>query len=295
MTFTETAQKPAVHPPVFVCNRFTLPLTRPLIMGIVNVTPDSFSDGGQFSNSNQAIDHAAKLIAQGADILDIGGESTRPGSEPVSVEQELSRVMPVVQAAVHFGVPISIDTRRPEVMREAIAAGVDLLNDVNGFRDREAFDAALSSQCGLCIMHMQGQPQTMQQEPRYSDVVNEVLGFLLSQRNRFVAAGIQASRILIDPGFGFGKTLEHNVSLMHAIPIFRKEQPTLVGVSRKSMINGLLSKRGAPVNLPPTERLSGSLAAALWAAEQGAQVLRVHDVGETAQALKVWQALRITA
>lgn len=271
-----------------------MPLARPLIMGIVNVTPDSFSDGGQFSNAGQAVDHAARLIGQGADILDIGGESTRPGAQPVSVQQELDRVMPVLEGALKLGVPISIDTRRPQVMREAVSAGVDILNDVNGFRDQESFRIASESQCGLCIMHMQGEPGTMQQQPHYEDVVTEVLDFLIQQRDRFLQTGVDSKRILIDPGFGFGKTLDHNLSLLKEISRFAKAQPTLVGVSRKTMIGSLLALQG---ELPPptTERVVGSIAAALWAASQGAQVLRVHDVQETAQALKIWQALRITA
>ncbi len=279
----------------FFCNRFTLPLTRPLIMGIVNVTPDSFSDGGQFSSAQQAIDHAAKLVEQGADILDIGGESTRPGAQPVSPEQELDRVMPVLQAALRLGVPVSIDTRRPQVMREAIAAGVDILNDVNGFRDEDAFQIASQSQCGLCIMHMQGEPKTMQREPHYDNVVTEVLGFLLGQRDRLINAGIKSERILIDPGFGFGKTLDHNLTLMRAIGRFARAQPTLVGVSRKSMIASLLAAGSDQAPPPPAQRVAASVSAALWAASQGALVLRVHDVQETAQALKVWQAFKIPA
>lgn len=280
--------------PVFVCNRFTLALTRPLIMGIVNVTPDSFSDGGQFSSPQQAIDHAEKLVGQGADMLDIGGESTRPGAEPVSVQQELDRVMPVLEGALRLNVPVSIDSRRPEVMRATIAAGVDILNHVNGFRDEDSFRIASESKCGLCIMHMQGEPQTMQIRPHYEDVVTEVLGFLLAQRDRLVQAGANPQQILIDPGFGFGKTLEHNLLLLRSISRFSKAQPTLVGVSRKSMIASLMvAPNAAPP--PPAQRAPGSVIAGLWAASQGAQVLRVHDVSQTAQALKIWQALRIPA
>lgn len=295
MRSTQEDKKPAELPPVFVCNRFTLTFDRPLIMGIVNVTPDSFSDGGQFTSPQQAIAHAKALVEQGADILDIGGESTRPGANPVSVQQELDRVMPVLQAALALGVPVSIDTRRAQVMQEAIAAGVDILNDVNGFRDQETFDIARSSQCGLCVMHMQGEPKTMQHAPQYIDVVNEVLGFLLTQRDRFVETGVQASRILIDPGFGFGKTFEHNVALMRAMKTFSAAQLTLVGVSRKSMIASLLANSTAGPLLPPAQRLYGSLAAGLWAVSQGVHVLRVHDVLETAQMLKVWQTFRIAA
>ncbi len=293
MTLIEAKQKPAANPPVFVCNRFTLPLSRPLIMGIVNVTPDSFSDGGQFVNAQQAIDHAEKLVEQGADILDIGGESTRPGAQPVSVQQELDRVLPVLEGVMKLGAPVSIDTRRPQVMREAISVGVDILNDVNGFRDEASFQIASQSQCGLCIMHMQGEPQTMQREPHYQDVVTDVLGFLVNQRNRLVEEGVNAERILIDPGFGFGKNLDHNLALLRSIGLFSKAQPTLVGVSRKSMIGGLLVAGSGQAPPLASQRVTGSVAAALWAASQGAQVLRVHDVFETFEALKIWQALRM--
>jgi dihydropteroate synthase len=275
---------------VFHCGRFSLRLDRPKIMGIVNVTPDSFSDGGLYLGAEQAIAHARTLIAQGADILDIGGESTRPGSAPTSEDEELSRVMPVLEAVMNLGVPVSIDTRRPDVMKTAIALGVDLLNDVNGFRDPDAFEAAVSSSCGLCIMHMLGEPGTMQDNPQYNDVVGEVTDFLLARCQAFVDRGVDRRRLLIDPGFGFGKTFGHNVALMRAIGQMAAQQPVLVGVSRKRMIASLLGQ-----DLPPNQRVTGSVAAALWAAEQGVQILRVHDVQETAQALAVWSAIRMPA
>jgi dihydropteroate synthase len=280
-----TDQKPAASPPVFVCGRFALTLDRPRIMGVVNVTPDSFSDGGQYLNPALAIAHAADLVAQGADILDVGGESTRPGAAPVSVEQELQRVLPVLQGVMGLGVPISIDTRRPQVMRAAVDLGVDIINDVNGFRDPDSVSIAAASGCGLCIMHMLGEPQTMQQAPHYQDVVAEVSDFLFGQRDLFVRKGVSPDRILLDPGFGFGKQMAHNMSLMRAISQLASTHPILVGVSRKSMVGALSGEPQA------ADRLGGSVAAALWAAAQGAQVLRVHDVKATAQAFAVWQSL----
>ncbi len=259
-------------------------------MGIVNVTPDSFSDGGEHETTEQAIAHAKLLIAQGADILDIGGESTRPGAAPVSVEEELQRVLPVLRGVIDLGVPISIDTRRPQVMAEAVALGVDLLNDVNGFRDPQAFEVAVNSSSGLCIMHMLGEPRTMQDNPQYGDVVGEVTDFLMARCQAFVDRGVDRRRLLIDPGFGFGKNFDHNMALLRAIGQMAARQPVLVGVSRKRMITGLLGQ-----DCRPNQRVTGSVAAALWAAEQGAQILRVHDVEETAQALAVWSAIRMPA
>ncbi|MBU3723961.1 MAG: dihydropteroate synthase [Burkholderiaceae bacterium] len=260
-------------------------------MGIVNVTPDSFSDGGQFMNSGgginaqRAIAHAQRLIEEGADILDIGGESTRPGAAPVSIQEELDRIMPVVERAVSFGVPISVDTRRPQVMQQVIAAGVDLINDVNGFRDPQAIDIAANSSCGLCIMHMLGEPATMQQDPTYEDVVAEVTGFLTAQRDRFLQLGVDQHRLLIDPGFGFGKTLAHNIALLKALSVMAGIAPVLVGVSRKRMIGEITGQQD------PSRRVAGSVAVALWATAHGAQFLRVHDVRETVDALKAWAAL----
>jgi len=286
---TQVAQsKPAETPPVFLCGRTQFSLTRPLVMGIVNITPDSFSDGGQFSGAGQAIDYAKRLVEEGADILDIGGESTRPGADPVSVDEELRRVIPVLEGLTSLGVPLSIDSRRPQVMREALAVGIDLINDVNGFRDPEAFSIAVSSNAALCIMHMLGEPKTMQQTPSYNDVVEEVTRFLLTQRDAFMAQGVDRSRIVIDPGFGFGKTFDHNLALMRAIPRFAGLQTTLIGVSRKTMIGQLINPKAPPA---PPDRMAGSVAAALWAAEKGAQILRVHDVAQTVQALRAWNGL----
>lgn len=280
--------KPAENPPVFLCGRKQFTLTRPLVMGIVNMTPDSFSDGGQFTGTAQAIDYATRLVDEGADILDIGGESTRPGADPVSVDEELRRVIPVLEGLASLGVPLSVDTRRPQVMREAIAVGVDLINDVNGFRDPDAFSIAASSNAALCIMHMLGEPKTMQQTPFYTDVVEEVTRFLLAQRDALMAQGVDRARIVIDPGFGFGKTFSHNMALMRAIPSLACEHTTLIGVSRKTMIGQLINPEAPP---KPVDRVSGSVAAALWAAAHGAQILRVHDVAQTVQALAVWNGL----
>jgi dihydropteroate synthase len=214
--------KPAEIPPVFLCGRYTREYSRqPLIMGIVNVTPDSFSDGGAFFRPSldpqQAIAYALQLIGEGADILDIGGESTRPGSMPISPQQEMDRVLPVIEGLLEAGVPLSIDTRRPEVMEAAIALGVDIINDINGFRDPRAFRLATNSRCGLCVMHMLGEPQTMQVNPTYEDVVAEVWGFLQTQRDGLIAQGVDPGRIVLDPGFGFGKTLHHNLELLRSI------------------------------------------------------------------------------
>lgn len=283
----ERTPKPADPPPVFVCGRHTFVLDRPLIMGVVNVTPDSFSDGGKYFDADQAIAHGQRLIEQGAQILDIGGESTRPGAEPVDEQEELRRVLPVLEGLQGVGAALSIDTRRPAVMRKALSMGVDLLNDVNGFRDPQAFEIAAQSSCGVCIMHMQGEPQAMQKNPHYDDVVREVGDFLFGQRDAFVHRGVPATRILIDPGFGFGKTLEHNLSLLQALSEFAKGQLLAVGLSRKSMIGALSGQAH------PADRAPASVAAALWAAGQGAHVLRVHDVEATRDALTVWHALEM--
>ncbi|NBW00328.1 MAG: dihydropteroate synthase, partial [Betaproteobacteria bacterium] len=256
-----TPDQPAESPPVFICGRYRLALNRPLIMGIVNVTPDSFSGDGMLLSSGakatqQAIAYAERLAHQGADLLDIGGESTRPGAAAISEQQEIDRIGPVLDSVLRLGLPISVDTRRPAVMRAVIAQGVDLINDVNGFRDPQAMDAVSQSGCGLCIMHMQGEPATMQAAPAYQDVVAEVEAFLLAQRQQLIDRGVLRERILIDPGFGFGKTLHHNLQLMQAISRFSNHQPVLVGVSRKSMIGVLTGESRA------SERVSGSVAAA---------------------------------
>jgi dihydropteroate synthase len=268
------------------CGRFSFELeARPLVMGILNVTPDSFSDGGRFQSLEFAISRAEEMVAQGVDMIDVGGESTRPGSPSVTVQEELGRVMPALYALQGFGKPLSVDTCKPEVMREAIIAGADMINDINGFRAPGALEAVADSNCGLCVMHMQGSPQDMQQAPVYADVVREVTGFLRARVDAMVAAGIARERICIDPGFGFGKTAEHNFALLRHIGLMQRELglPVLAGLSRKSMI-------GAVTGKPVDQRLAGSLAGALAAVAHGARIVRVHDVAETVDAIKVWQA-----
>lgn len=275
------------------CGRYRLPLgpkaARPLVMGILNATPDSFSDGGQFRSLELALSHAEQMIADGVDIIDIGGESTRPGIEPVPLEEELRRVMPLLYALRDCGKPLSIDTYKPEVMREAIAAGVDMINDINGFRAPGALSALNGSDCALCIMHMQRDPVTMQQSPQYQDVTREVTLFLRERVQAIEEHGIDRRRLCIDPGFGFGKTLEHNLSLLRNLDHIASTVglPVLVGLSRKSMI-------GALTNKPVEKRLAGSVAGALAAVAHGAQIVRVHDVAETVDALKVWKASEIS-
>jgi dihydropteroate synthase len=270
----------------WLCGRFEFMLERPILMGIVNVTPDSFSDGGQHATTQQAIAHAHRLVTEGAHILDIGGESTRPGATPVSVEDELKRVLPVVRALRDTGVAISVDTCKPEVMRAALDAGADLLNDVTGFRDPAARQVAAShARCGLCIMHMQGEPRTMQRAPQYENVVQDVKEYLLEQARLLEKLGIDSSRISLDPGYGFGKTLAQNYALIKNLDqITYAGYPVLLGVSRKSMIGTVT---GQPVN----QRLAGSIAAALAGVMRGAVIIRVHDVAETRDALNVWNAV----
>jgi dihydropteroate synthase len=271
----------------FQCGRFGYDLNeRPLVMGILNVTPDSFSDGGRYQGLEFAVERAERMIRDGVDIIDIGGESTRPGSPSVSVQEELARVMPAIYALRELGQPLSIDTCKPEVMREAIIAGADMINDINGFRAPGAIDAVRDADCGLCVMHMQGSPQDMQARPHYDDVVADVIAFLRERVEALEEAGIARERVTIDPGFGFGKTVEHNVILFRSMERMRSELglPVLAGVSRKSMI-GALTGRSVE------ERLAGSVGGALAAVAQGARIVRVHDVVETVDALAVWQAL----
>jgi dihydropteroate synthase len=272
-------------PPVFNCGRFEFTLNRPLLMGIVNVTPDSFSDGGLFNQATAAIEHGLRLREEGADILDIGGESTRPGAAPVSLQEELDRVMPVLEGLKDCGAALSVDTLKPQVMAAVLAAGADMINDVNALRAEASLAAVASSHCGLCLMHMQGTPGTMQAAPQYENVVAEVGNFLQQRVMACQAAGIDASRLLIDPGFGFGKTLQHNIFLFKKLAAFADTAPVLVGVSRKSMIGMITGQKTA------SDRLAGSVMAAVMAASQGAAVLRVHDVRATADALRIWQAL----
>ncbi|MFM7227705.1 MAG: dihydropteroate synthase [Betaproteobacteria bacterium] len=275
------------------CGRFHLRLDqhdRPLVMGVLNVTPDSFSDGGLFDAHDRAIAHARQMIADGADIIDIGGESTRPGAPPISTEEELRRVLPVLDALRDCGKPLSVDTRHAAVMREVLSAGADMINDISGFRDADGLAAVSNSQCALCIMHMQGDPQSMQLSPHYVDVLAEVRDYLLGRVNAALAVGISRQRICVDPGYGFGKTVEHNLSLLRQQSALQQAValPLLVGLSRKSTI-GLVT--GKPIQ----QRLAGSIAAAVVAAERGARIIRVHDVPETVDALKVWQAARLGA
>ncbi|MFZ6768600.1 dihydropteroate synthase [Undibacterium sp. Di26W] len=274
----------------FQCGRYRFPLagaqSRTLVMGILNITPDSFSDGGKYMDLESAIIRAEQMIEDGVDILDIGGESSRPGSVPLSLDEELSRVMPVIYALRDCGKPLSIDTYKPQVMREALLAGADMINDIQGFRSAEALAAVAESDAGLCVMHMQNQPADMQLKPDYENVNQEVLQFLKARVEALEQAQVERQRICLDPGFGFGKTLDHNVSMFKQLQALQADMdlPLLVGVSRKSML-GALTGREAP------GRLAGSLAAALAAKQRGACIVRVHDVAETVDAFKVWDAL----
>lgn len=269
------------------CAGRRLRLDRPLLMGVLNVTPDSFSDGGRHRGLERALAHARGMVAAGADIIDVGGESTRPGAEPVSLGQELARVIPVVEALrAELDVTVSVDTSKPAVMRAAVAAGVGMINDVYGFRAPGAMDVAAESGVAVCVMHMQGEPRSMQLRPYYDDVAGEVRAFLVGQADRLRGLGVTRERIVLDPGFGFGKTLEHNLALFRALPgLAHLGYPLLVGVSRKSMIGALLGDR------PVGDRLVGSVTAALLAARAGARILRVHDVRETADAFAIQRAL----
>ena len=269
----------------FVCGKFQLDLSAPKVMGIVNVTPDSFSDGGRFSSTDKAIAHAHDLVAQGADILDIGGESTRPGATPVPLDEELNRVIPVIEGLAGIGVPLSIDTYKPEVMRAAILAGVDIVNDVCALQEPQALEIVAASDVGVCLMHMQGRPQNMQQDPQYQDVVQEVYDFLKGRLAAAEQAGIAKARITLDPGFGFGKRTAHNLALLEGLSTLQKlGAPLLIGLSRKSVLGQVA---GADVN----ERLYASLAASVIAVMKGANIVRVHDVKATVEALKVVSAV----
>ena len=266
----------------------TLSLSTPQVMGILNVTPDSFSDGGTHNTPAKALEHARKMIAEGAAIIDIGGESTRPGAAEVSPEQEAERVIPVVAAiARESDVWISVDTSKALVIREAANAGAHILNDIRSFSEPGALQAAAHSGLPVCVMHMQGEPRTMQQAPHYQNVVREVYTYLEAQVARCVAAGIEKNHIILDPGFGFGKTLAHNYQLLDKLDLFHNlGLPVLAGMSRKSMIGQLM-------DIPPDERVAGSVACAVIAAMKGAQIIRVHDVKETVQAMKVVEATRL--
>jgi len=269
------------------CAGRSLDLSRPCVMGVLNVTPDSFSDGGDFFGVDRALRRAERMVEEGADILDIGGESTRPGAAPVSVREEIERVVPVIEAlAPRVSVPISIDTNKPEVMRAAVNGGAGMINDVCALRGPGALEAAVEAQVPVCLMHMQGEPRTMQAAPVYRDVVSEVRDFLRRRIQVCVSAGMAPERVLVDPGFGFGKTLAHNLALLAGLAeLCLLGPPVLVGLSRKSMI-GTLTGRSV------TERLAGSLAAAVLAITQGARLVRVHDVAATVDALRVAWAVR---
>jgi dihydropteroate synthase len=270
----------------FLCGKFQLDLTRPHVMGIVNVTPDSFSDGGKYSSVDLAVEHALQLIAEGADILDIGGESTRPGADPVGLEEELRRVIPVIEALSKVTtVPISIDTYKPEVMRAAIQAGADIVNDICALREDGALEIVANSNAGVCLMHMQGIPQTMQINPQYTDVVAEVKQFLADRVEACLAHRIARERIMLDPGFGFGKTTAHNVALIQHLGSFVELGfPLLVGLSRKSVL-------GRIAGGDEQQRLHAGLAASVISVMKGAKIVRVHDVKATVDALKVVSAV----
>ena len=269
---------------VFRCGRFSLDLDSPKVMAIVNLTPDSFSGDGHGCEVSAALHHAERCIAEGADILDLGGESSRPGAQSVGVAEELDRVIPLVERLADCGLPLSVDTVKPEVMAEAIRAGASMINDITGFTSAAARDAIVDSEVGLCVMHMQGRPRSMQADPRYVDVVAEVSEFLRRQLAVLQNRGVAAERIVIDPGFGFGKRRAHNEALFRALPELASIAPVLVGLSRKSVL-GEISGREVG------QRLAASVAAAMLAAEKGARVIRVHDVSETCDALKVLRVL----
>jgi dihydropteroate synthase len=271
----------------FLCGRFELDLERPQVMGIVNVTPDSFSDGGEHADPDSAIRHALGLIAEGAQIIDLGGESTRPGAEEVPAAVELQRLLPVIEALRDCGVPISVDTSKAEVMRAVLDAGADMINDVYGFRQPGTIEAVAGTRCGVCVMHMKGEPRTMQAAPEYTDLIGEISVFLGSRAQKLRAAWVDPKRIVLDPGFGFGKTAEQNYQLLRRLASLRvSSYPLLVGLSRKSMIGHAIGK-------PVGNRLAGSLAGALACVARGASIVRVHDVAATVDALKVWQAVEL--
>ena len=270
---------------MLACGRHSFDLSRPLVMGVLNVTPDSFSDGGRWLDAARALDHARGMAADGADLIDVGGESTRPGAVPVTEEDELARVVGITRTLAGEGIAVSVDTRKPAVMRAAIAAGAAMINDVSALTAPGALDACAGSGVGVCLMHMRGDPASMQQAPAYADVVGEVRDFLLARADACLAAGIARERIVLDPGFGFGKTLAHNLQLLRALPeLAAAGYPVMAGLSRKSSLGQITGRAAA-------ERLPASLAAALAAVARGAAIVRVHDVRETVDALKVWRAI----
>jgi dihydropteroate synthase len=268
------------------CGRFRLPLNRPLVMGVVNVTPDSFSDGGLFLDPEKASAHAHALLEEGADLLDVGGESSRPGSEGVPAEEELRRVLPVLQRLRDLPIPVAVDTVKPEVMRAAIGEGAAMINDINAFRAPGALETVAASEVGVCLMHMLGGPRTMQANPHYGDVVAEVSAFLGERAAAVQAAGIARERIVVDPGFGFGKKVEHNLQLLRGLQVLgRLGYPVMAGLSRKSTLGAITGK-------PVTDRVAASVAAALLAVQHGARIVRVHDVAATKDALAVLAAVQ---
>lgn len=280
--------------------RFKIDLRRPKVMGIVNVTPDSFSDGGQHSSTVCALAHCERLILDGADILDIGGESSRPGAISLPMDEELARVMPVLREAVRLGVPVSVDTYKPQVMQAALDLGVDIVNDIwalrwtaDGSETRGTEVVARHPNCGVCLMHMHLEPKTMQAQPMAGDVVPQVLSFLELSAIELLGLGVEKSRILLDPGIGFGKTVAQNFSLLsRQVELLQLGFPLLIGWSRKSSLAGMVGSISPDQTLSAQERLAPSLAAAVLAAERGASVIRVHDVKETVQALRVLDAIR---
>ena len=275
-----------MSPPSLQLRTRTLDLGAPVVMGVLNVTPDSFSDGGRHETHGQALAHAFVMAREGASLIDVGGESTRPGAAPVDTAEELRRVLPVIEALAAGGAPpVSVDTVKPEVMSAAAAAGAEMINDVRALREPGALEAAADSGCAVCLMHMQGEPRTMQQSPVYRDVVEEVYAFLAARIETCVRAGIDRERIIVDPGFGFGKTLDHNLALFRGLGrLGQLGVPLLVGISRKSMIGALTGK-------PVEQRLAGGLALGTLAAWAGARVIRSHDVAATRDALAVTAAL----
>ena len=278
-------------PATWRCGRFLFDFSkrqRPIVMGILNATPDSFSDGGKFRTPKDAIAQAELMIKNGVDLIDIGGESTRPGAEPVSLQEELDRVLPVIESLRDCGVPLSIDTYKAQTMRQALSAGVDCVNDIWALRQEGSIEAVLeSSECGIVLMHMQRDPLTMQFNPEYRDVVAEVLQFLQQRAALLLSRGVDQSRIAIDPGFGFGKSLEHNLEMLNQFASFSSlGYPVLAGISRKSMIGKVTGK-------DTHERVAPSIAAAIMAADRGARIVRVHDVPETVDALKLWETVHL--
>lgn len=265
--------------------RFRVDLTQPRVMGIVNITPDSFSDGGRHATTAQALAYCEQLVKEGADLLDIGGESSRPGAEPLPLEEELARVLPVLEGAVTLGLPVSVDTYKPEVMQAALGLGADVINDIYALRWPGAEDAvAAHPSCGACLMHMQGEPQSMQRAPVYGDVVEEVMQFLDARIRTLAARNVQTERLVLDPGIGFGKTAENNLALLaRQEELLALDRPLLVGWSRKSTLGGITGR-------DVKARASASVAAALAAVQRGAKLVRVHDVAATVDALKVWGA-----